>query len=141
MAEITIDAENAVAGRLASFAAKQALLGFTVNIVNCEKAIISGDKYKTTARYHYRNVEMGQPHKGPFIPKMPDRFVRRIVRGMLGHKRGRGRDAFKRVMCYIGVPEEMKGKDLVRAEKGVEALPRLRYVTVGDLCRSMGGKI
>ena len=38
-----INADNLVLGRMAAIAAKQALLGEDVRIVNCEKAIITGD--------------------------------------------------------------------------------------------------
>lgn len=39
-----IDGTDAVLGRLASFAAKQALLGEEIVIVNCEKVIITGNR-------------------------------------------------------------------------------------------------
>ena len=39
-----IDASNLILGRLATFVAKQALLGEQVFIANCEKSVISGDK-------------------------------------------------------------------------------------------------
>ncbi len=44
MAKIIINAENGSFGRVASFAAKQALLGNEVTVVNSEKAIITGNK-------------------------------------------------------------------------------------------------
>ena len=49
--QIVIDATNATMGRLASYVAKQALLGKQIAIVNSEKAIITGNKLNTfTAR-------------------------------------------------------------------------------------------
>ncbi len=36
-----IDANNMILGRLASFAAKKALLGEKIDVINCEKAVIS----------------------------------------------------------------------------------------------------
>ena len=39
-----IDAKDLIAGRMGAFVAKQLLLGETVDIVNAEKAVISGKK-------------------------------------------------------------------------------------------------
>ncbi|PIN72869.1 50S ribosomal protein L13, partial [Candidatus Woesearchaeota archaeon CG10_big_fil_rev_8_21_14_0_10_47_5] len=41
---IIIDANNLVLGRLAARAAKLCLMGEKVSIINCEKAVISGNK-------------------------------------------------------------------------------------------------
>jgi large subunit ribosomal protein L13 len=141
MAEINIDATNAIAGRLASYVAKQALLGNSVNILNCEKAVISGNSSAVREKYYHRMFKTGGPFKGPFISRMPDRFMRRIIRGMLEYKEGRGRDAFDRIMCYIGVPAEFKDKKLVKVAKEVKDLPKLKYQTVGELCVSLGGRV
>jgi large subunit ribosomal protein L13 len=136
-----IDATNMIAGRIASFAAKQALLGEKVDIINCEKAVISGRKEDVLHKYWYRGRDMGGPVKGPFLSRMPDRFVRRIVRGMIPLDRTRGKEAYKRVMCYIGVPEEFKGK-AVEKIKGADAkkLTTLKTVSVSEICKHMGGR-
>ena len=44
MQEIIIDATNATLGRMASYVAKQALLGKKVIILNSERAIVTGRK-------------------------------------------------------------------------------------------------
>ncbi len=141
MAEINIDATNAILGRLASYVAKQALLGNSINVFNCELAVVSGRVGATKARYFHLIFETGRPEKGPFISRMPDRFVRRSIRGMVEHKQGRGREAFERIMCYMGVPVEFKDKKLVKVAKEASELPKLRYQTIGELCVSLGGKV
>ncbi|MEM3154477.1 MAG: 50S ribosomal protein L13 [Candidatus Woesearchaeota archaeon] len=141
MAELNIDATNAIAGRLASYVAKQALLGNSVNIFNCEKAVISGDPKAVRGKFYHRFFKLGRPFKGPFNSRMPDRFMRRMVRGMLEYKQGRGKEAFKRVMCYMGVPSEFKDKKLSKLGKTADELPKLKYQTVGQLCASLGGKV
>ncbi len=128
-----VDATNLVLGRMASFVAKQALLGEKVDIVNCEKAVITGKKEVVFQKYKDQ-VERGTPQWGPFLPKMPDRFVRRAIRGMLEYKKTRGKETFKRIMCYSGVPEVFAGKDLqsiASAQLVVKA--GLSYMTVGEL--------
>ncbi len=141
MAELNIDATNAIAGRLASYVAKQALLGNAVNVFNCEKAVISGKPSVVRQKYYYRIFKTGRVFKGPFISRMPDRFVRRIIRGMVEHKQGRGKEAFDRIMCYIGVPVAFTDKKLVKVAKEASELPKLKFQTVGELCTSLGGRV
>ncbi|GAF93287.1 unnamed protein product [marine sediment metagenome] len=135
-----IDANNLILGRMASFAAKQALLGEEINIINCEKAIITGNKKQILAKYKEK-IKMGKPQKGPFIPRRAERFVKRTIRGMLPHKQEKGRKAFKRVKCYVNVPEEFKDKKAEAIEKAdITKVPNLKHITVEDICKSIGGK-
>jgi large subunit ribosomal protein L13 len=138
--EVVIDATEAIAGRLAAYAAKQALLGMTVSVLNAEKAVVSG-AIRTTIADAKRRKKMGVPRKGPYHSKLPDRYLRRIIRGMLPRHTIRGREAYGRVLCYIGVPTEFTGKDAVRVP-GAEAskLPNRKRVTIGQICREFGGK-
>ncbi len=72
---------------------------------------------------------------------MSDRFVRRAIRGMLPWDKTRGREAFKRIMCYTTVPEELQGKETITIEDAsVKKLPTLKYVTVKEICQHLGGK-
>ncbi len=137
---IVIDANNLILGRLATKVAKLALLGETIKIVNCEKLIIAGDKKSIIAAYK-RRMTMGIHTKGPFLPRMPDRFVKRTIRGMLPYKNPRGVEAFKRIMCYAGVPEEFaKEKAITYTEFNVSKLPYLKFVTVKYVCKILGAK-
>ena len=136
-----IDAKDLILGRVATIAAKKALLGEKVDIVNCEKAIITGNKKSILAKYKAR-MARGQKTQGPFIPRRPDMFMRRMIRGMLPYKQEKGRKAFKNIMCYLGVPEEFKDKKLETIENAnIAKVPSLRYMTVGTLCKEMGAKI
>lgn len=141
MTEINLDATNMIIGRLCSYAAKQALLGNTVNLFNVENAIMSGSMEYNFERYHHRIKETGQYNKGPFIPRVPDMFVKRLIRGMVPHKRERGSEAHKRIMCYRGVPTEFKDKKLERYEPAdKKRLNAVKYVTIHQLCQKLGGK-
>lgn len=138
---IIIDAQDMIAGRLATFAAKQAMLGHEVRVVNSEKAVISGKKQVVFDDFLHR-IHMGTPRKGPFIQRMPDRLLRRIIRGMMPYDKPRGKEAFSRVLCYIGVPEEFAGKELVKYESANKSkLPNYQYVTLYDLAKRIGAKV
>jgi len=136
-----IDATDLILGRMAAFAAKKALLGEKVDIINCENIVITGSKAFILSKYKQRR-ERGVPLKGPYIPRMPDRFVRRSIRGMLSYKKPRGKQAFERIMCYLGVPEKFKDKETQTIERAnISKVPSLRYIRVGELCRLLGAKL
>ena len=135
-----IDAKNTILGRLATVVAKKALEGESVFIINCEQAIISGDKKKILINQK-RRFDMGPHAKGPFIPKSSDRFVKRTIRGMLPYKKPRGAEAFSRIRCYVGVPEEFEGKPAKTLKKAnFSKLPTLKYLTIERICKFLGGK-
>lgn len=118
MEEIIIDATNATLGRLASYTAKQALQGKKVVILNSEKAIITGRKNFIIEKYQTRRKRGGTAQRGPLISKLPERIVKRTIRGMLpDHRGGRGKEAFKRILCFKGVPEKYKDKKMLKAGK------------------------
>src|SRR3989344_866259 len=105
------DAENQILGRLSAVIARQLLKGEKGFVINCEKAVFSGNPKYTTSKYLQR-VRRGDPKHGPFFPKTPDGIFRRAVRGMLPWKKSKGKDAFRNLKVFIGFPEEFKGKSL-----------------------------
>jgi len=135
------DGEGLLLGRLCSVVAKKSLLGEEIVIVNCDKVIISGGKRQVFANEKQKQERRGYPLKSAKRPRMSDRFVRRRVRGMLPWSQTRGKEAFKRVMCYTGVPEEFQGKDLLTIEAAsMKKLPNLKFVTVNEVVKNLGGK-
>jgi large subunit ribosomal protein L13 len=81
---------------------------------------------------------VGAPMRGPYHYRRPDRLVRKTVRGMLPRRKPRGKQAFKRLRVYIGIPDDLKGKGAetlseARAEK--LTCPRM---TLGEFAREIG---
>lgn len=108
MNEIIIDGDGCIMGRLASYSAKQALIGKSVIIVNAEKVVIIGKKEDIIEKYK-RIVKLGGSSlKGPKLIRTPERMLKRVIRGMLSHKQKRGREAVRRVICYNNLPEKYK---------------------------------
>jgi len=135
---ILINAENRVIGRLATFVAKKALQGEEITIVNAEKAIITGSKKDAVRKYRSKMDIRGKgnPEKGPKFSRMPDRVLRRSIRGMLPWKSSRGRDAYRKVHAYIGIPEEFEGKAFTETpERQVK-----KFVELGIVCKLLGAK-
>jgi len=135
---IVIDAKNAVAGRLASYAAKLALSGEEVLIINAEKAIITGNKKyifeKFLQRRHRKSIT--NPRRmGPKYPRRPDDILRRMIRGMLPYKKPKGREAFKRVKVTVGNPEGLT------PDVTYDKMPNTnKFVTIGEISRFLGAK-
>jgi len=139
--EIYINAENLIVGRLASYSAKKALLGNTIKILNCEKSVMTGDRQYILGKYKDKR-QMGNTSNGPYIQRLPDRFVRRIIRGMLSYKKPRGKEALGRILCYVGVPLEFKDKKMITLpDANVSKTKSLRYLQIKEICSNMGGKI
>ncbi len=134
------DAENMVIGRLASKVAKAALLGDRVAIVNAEKAIITGDKYTVIEAYKEKfNIRTSyNPRKGPFHHRRPDKMVRRIVRGMLPWPTPRGKAAYKRVQCFIGIPKQFAESEKIVLEGSQYKSLRQKYITIENLSYELG---
>ena len=129
-----INGENLILGRMAAYVAKKILEGENVEIVNCEKVVIIGKKDNILAKYRQR-VNRGTPKKGPFFPKIPDRLVRRSVRGMLPWDKPRGREAFKRVMCHVGVPDKFKNEKIETFDNiNVLNTKNVSYTTIKEIC-------
>ncbi|MGV8172083.1 MAG: 50S ribosomal protein L13 [Candidatus Woesearchaeota archaeon] len=137
---IIIDGKDLIVGRVATYAAKQALNGETIKIINSEQMYISGDRKFLLDEVHRRRIQ-GTWEKGPFYFRRPDRFVRRIVRGMISYKTPRGIAAYKRILCYIGSPKELaQHKSISIDAANVKHIKNLKYLTVGELCKHMGSK-
>ncbi|WP_370573435.1 50S ribosomal protein L13 [Methanomethylovorans sp.] len=135
-----IDANGLILGRLASDVAKRLLAGEKIDIVNAEKAVISGSKLDTIEEYRGK-IETGSTEFGPHFPKRPDRILKRTVRGMVPYRRARGRDAMARLKVHVGVPLELKDKEIIQiAEANMKRLSSNKYMRLGDVSTKMGGK-
>ncbi len=104
-----IDGENAILGRLASYAAKEVLKGEEITILNCDKIIITGNKKNIKENFESKRGKVGSSQKGPKHHKTSEKIVKRTIRGMLpDHRKGRGKEAYKKIKCYVGIPKEFQ---------------------------------
>jgi large subunit ribosomal protein L13 len=135
-----IDAKDLILGRMASIVAKRLLNGEQVEIVNAEKAVISG-KRKQIIQARKDFLQIGGPTKGPFHYRKPNAIVRRTIRGMLPHRKSRGREAYRRLRVYIGIPHELEGVETESIQKAHIERLRGRYITVGEVAKNIGWKV
>ena len=137
-----IDGEGLVLGRLASKISKKLLEGEEITVLNADKIIISGNKEWAYAKYKQRidRASISNPRRmGPKYPRRPDDIFRRTVRGMLPYKKPKGREAFKSLKVYIGIPKQFQDQE---ALKPLEAQPRhiIKSMELGKVSQLLGAK-
>ncbi|MBW2967735.1 50S ribosomal protein L13 [Candidatus Woesearchaeota archaeon] len=135
-----VDATNQIVGRLGAIVAKKALLGERVDIVNAEKAVISGKKPEVLARFKQK-VARGTWAKGPHYIRQPDLLLKRLIRNMLPYKQQRGIDAYKRIMCWQGVPAQFKDQKPVQFKEADASKLMIGHVSIDEISRFLGGKV
>lgn len=139
---VVVDASNCIAGRMCSHVSKLLLQGSKVSIVNAEKAMLSGDRYKTIDLYkEYLEINsVTNPIHGPFHPRRPDTILSKMVRGMVPKRKPSGMEAYQRLRVYIGVPEEMKSLKMESFEDSKIRKPESYYISVGEVAKQIGWK-
>jgi large subunit ribosomal protein L13 len=59
---------------------------------------------------------------------------------MLPWKKTTGREAFRRVRVYIGVPDEYQGKELTKVDGADASQLRVPYLSISQLSEEIGGR-
>jgi large subunit ribosomal protein L13 len=132
-----INADGLILGRMASIVAKQLLRGKKIIIVNAEKAVLSG-KRKSKVTEAKKFLGVGYPEKGPFHYKRPDRILRKTVRGMLPYKQPKGKQAYKRLKVFIGIPDELKNQKMETLADAQAKKLTCPYFTLGEFAKEIG---
>lgn len=127
-----IDGKNAVLGRLASYAAKEALRGEEIVVLNCKEIIITGSKKNIQENFEAKRGRVGHSQKGPKHSRLSDKIVKRTIRGMLpDHRKGRGKEVFKKIKCYTGVPKEFRDSKKII----IESKNKNKFITVKEISK------
>ena len=135
-----INANGLILGRMASVVAKMLLDGDRIEIVNAEGAVVSG-KRKMVIKERKEFLEVGGPTKGPFHYRRPNAIVRRTVRGMLPHRKPRGKEAYGRLKVHIGVPRDLENVEAISLPNATVDRLKGRYVTIGEIAKNIGWKV
>jgi large subunit ribosomal protein L13 len=133
-ADLVVDARDCIMGRVASQVAEAALDGQRVAVINAERAVITGREEQIKEKYKKR-VDIGDDNQY-FYPKRPDGILKRSVRGMLPHKKQRGREAFENVRVYVGNPHDKDGE--VLDGTSLDRLSNIKFVTLSDVSETLG---
>jgi len=132
-----VNAEGLIVGRMCSKVAKRLLNGEQVIVVNAEKAVFSGKKKSKVAEAK-QFLEVGAPMRGPFHYRRPDRYLRKTVRGMLPFKQPKGKNAYKRLKVYMGIPTELKDQQMITFEEASSTNLKGPHFTLAEMAREIG---
>ena len=132
-----VNADGLIVGRMASKVAKKLLNGEKVIIVNAEKAVLSGKKKGKVAEAK-EFLEVGSPMRGPFHYRRPDKILRKTVRGMLPFKQPKGKMAYKKLKVFMGVPEDLKGQQMITFKEAQAAKLKGPHLTLAELAKEIG---
>jgi large subunit ribosomal protein L13 len=137
-ADVVVDARDCILGRVASKVAQRALDGESVAVVNAERAVITGSEDDVLAKFQQRR-ELGSD-RGPYYPKRPDGIFKRSIRGMLPHKKPRGREALESVRVYVGNPYEDEEATILDGTS-LDRLSNIKFVSLGDVSDTLGANV
>jgi large subunit ribosomal protein L13 len=127
-----IDGKNAVLGRLASYVAKEATKGEEMVIVNCGEIIITGNKQNIRKNFKEKREKIGSGQKGPKHSRLAERIVKRAIRGMLSnHRKGMGKEAYRRIKCFQGIPKEFENLEKITTKEK----NKRKYVLVKEISK------
>jgi large subunit ribosomal protein L13 len=132
-----VNGEGLILGRMCSKIAKRLLNGEQIIVVNAEKIIISGKKKSKVAEAK-EFLDVGAPERGPFHSRRPDRIVRKTVRGMVPWKQPKGKNAYKRLKVYMGVPNEFKDQTMETDKYALASKLKGPHFTLGELAIEIG---
>lgn len=137
-----INGEGHILGRLSSVIAKKLLEGEEVVVVNADKVILTGSKEWAYNRYKQRRdrKSISNPRLlGPKYPRRPDDIFRRTVRGMLPYKKSKGREAYKGLKAFVGVPSQFKDEELKQVPQAVAGNIK-KGMELGEVSQLLGAK-
>jgi len=129
--KVYYNADGAILGRIGSVICKELLKGKEVFVINCEKALISGDKQEIIGNVSWWKNLGARSQKGPKASRSPDRLMKRMIRGMLPWDRTRGREAYKRLRCYLGNGDLTEEE--VKLAKSIEVKMPIKYIQLKEL--------
>jgi len=151
-ADLVVDARDCIMGRVASQVAERALDGESIAVVNAERAVITGGDEDVMSTFRKRR-DVGSD-RGPAYPKRPDGILKRSIRGMLPHKKPRGREAYGNVRVYVGNPldEDREASETPQADgeavnaeilegTSLDRLSNIKFVQLGEVSEALGANV
>jgi len=132
-ADTVVDARDCILGRVASQVAERAIDGERIAVVNAERAVITGSQENVVGTFRERR-RVGSD-RGPAYPKRPDGIFKRSIRGMVPHKRDRGREALGNVRVYVGNPYDSAE---VLPDTSLDRLSNIKFVSLGEVSEALG---
>jgi len=106
-----------------------------VEIINIEKAVISGNPLQIVGVYKKRRTmtNHGNPEEAAKWPRRPDFLFKKVLKGMLPNS-SRGKEAARRVKAYLGET----GKKATKHDLKDSSKLRRNFITIEQLSKELG---
>jgi len=134
-----IDGKDSILGRLCSIVAERIMDGEEIVIVNSDAVVITGAKEMVFQQFQAK-VQRGQIRKGPYYPRRADLLLKRTIRGMIPWDKTSGREAYRRVHTFVGVPAQFADAEKERNEEAIRSKTG-KYTTLGAVAKFLGSNI
>jgi large subunit ribosomal protein L13 len=136
---VIINGEGLILGRLGSFVAAKLLNNEQVAILNAEKVVVRGTRNAIMERFSRRSTlqAKGNPVKGPKFYKASVNLVRFAIRGMLPYKKRTGKEAYRKLRVYVGLPKQFEKKEIITIEDA--KCTKGRFLTIAEISKQIGG--
>jgi large subunit ribosomal protein L13 len=131
MKTVIFNGKNAVLGRLGAQVSKELLKGNSVLVINSEQVVTSGKKEQIVERKQKRRMGAGGSLKGPTYIRQSDRLLKRMIRGMLPWEKTKGREAYKRLKCFVGNGD--LSEDELKEVKEIKVSKPQKVVTMKEI--------
>jgi len=138
---MVIDANELVAGRLASKVAKAIINGENVTVINAESIVLVGNKKSIIDKFTVKVDArvLSNPHYGPKYDRIPSKMFRRMVRNMLPTKKSAKDRMIKQLKTFNGSARGIDAKDAIVFED-IKFNHRNNYMTLKDVALLLGGR-
>ena len=134
-----IDGKDSILGRLSSVIAERIMDGEEIVIVNSDAVVITGAKEMVFQQFKEK-VDRGQIRKGPYYPRRADLLLKRTIRGMIPFDKTTGREAYRRIHTFVGVPAQFADAEKGKIEEAIR--PKTgKYTTLGAVAKFLGSNI
>ena len=136
-----VNANESVAGRLASKVAKAMIRGENVTVINAESMVIVGNKESIIKKFTVKVDArvLANPHFGPKYDRVPSKMFRRMVRNMLPTKKQAKVRIIKQLKVFNGSARGIDEKEAIIFEE-VKFNHRNNYMTLKDVALLLGGR-
>lgn len=136
-----VNANENVAGRLASKVAKAIIKGEKVTVINAQDLVIVGNKESILEKFTVKVDArvLSNPHFGPKYDRVPSKMFRRMVRNMLPTKKQAKVRIIKQLRVFNGAAKGIDSKEAIVFED-IKFNHRNNYMTLKDLALLLGGR-
>lgn len=136
-----VNANENVAGRLASKVAKAIVKGEKVTVINAQDLVLVGNKESILEKFTMKvdAAVLSNPHYGPKYDRVPSKMFRRMVRNMLPTKKRAKDRMIKQLRVFNASAKGIDAKEAIVFED-IKFNHRNNYMTLKDLALLLGGR-